>query len=193
MAEGAVDAVDAKGRGSDLPGAGHHKPIQEAVARILYPVSMVGLMVWLTAWTVILVWVVIVARGETVAPGWFGPLTRVLDVIGSVLAATSTELSRLFDTAIVGGVAIVMGAFLGRCSTNPTRFEVALVIAFLLFGIAQLVGLFSLPSEAVAKDAIPDGDVLTRNLIALLGRNANVALAVAFAALGISYAGKTTK
>jgi hypothetical protein len=154
---------------------------------------MVGLIVWLAAWTLILVWVVVVVRADFVAPAWFGHLGRVLEVIGSILAATNNDLSRLLDTAIVGGIAIVMGAFLGRCSTNATWFEVALVLAFLLFGITQLVGLFALPSELVAKDVIPNGDALTKNLTALLGRNANVALAVAFAALGISYSGKATK
>lgn len=118
-------------------------------------------------------------------PKWIAQTIPLLEIASKLFNPVEGDASKVLDSLYILTVALVMGVFLRRCSSKTHSFEMLIVIFFFLSGILQLSFFLALPLTSEARQSIAHGEVIVRHLALILSRNANIALAIFGAAMGI--------
>ncbi len=161
------------------------KPLRDRIALIIYPPFMTILLVIMLVTIVVSGAVIYYTTAQAIEPGWLANLSPALELAGTLFNPAESDASRALDTLYVAVIGLVMGVFLRRCAIGANRIEVAAIILLLVLGGGQLLLILLLPTPAEAKLSMSAGDRLVKNLSMLLARNANIALAIFSASLGI--------
>lgn len=164
--------------------------IKDKVAATIYPVFMFGLFAVMAAsvWTAGAV--VYSVHTDSMEPQWVSTVAPAFRLVGDILSSDAEQSYRVADVVSVTLLGLVVGIFLRRCAENPGRVEVALVVGLLLLALVQLVLSMGMPTPEEAELTLRAGSQLALDLQSLLSRNANVALSIVGAALGVQWTRK---
>lgn len=157
---------------------------QQVIIGAIYKPAMVVLVIWLGVSITVGIAIKLLDLMKLVTPRWFDPLDLALGTVGDILTPAGGAVP-IFTTAVTTFGALIIATLLLHCSPNVPRFEKVIVILCAIFGLLGFVVVYVLPSPGDAAESIRHGDRLVHNVVLLLTKNSNVALAVAGAALGV--------
>lgn len=157
----------------------------ETIAKILYPIFMLILMLLMIGTAVIAVSVAYYSWRGIAEPDWINATSPIVSALAGVYDPQKGDASRMLDTIYITVTALVMGVFLRRCSGRYGWWEIGIVLGLLSLAIIHLIAYALLPDSPKTGEQIGAGKEFVEQLKFLLVRNSNVALAVFAAAIGV--------
>jgi hypothetical protein len=159
--------------------------VRHSVSVIIYPLFLFLLVVFMILAISISGLMIYHVAKELIEPDWMRASLPLINKISQLFNPTDNETSRTLDAVFIAITALMMGIFLKRCASENNRLEVVLIVFFTLAAMLQLSLILIMPGAEVAASIISDGDKFVTKLSIILSRNANIAIAISFAAMGI--------
>ena len=171
----------------DLAKATQESTMRDVVAKLLYPPIMGGILLVMISSVIFSVVVVYQMDwvGGAIEPDWFHTfIAKPLGFVAKIIKPSAGN-ARALSAITVLLTGMILGVFLNKCSSQENVLETFLTISFLILAVIQLVMISILPNALEAEGQLKNGKEIVENLTLLLKANANVAMAIFGAALGV--------